>query len=133
MITVEQAVKTTINRFVYKSDGSKDNWSFLDDDVPTIYGDCEDFSFAVMRLFFGSIRATFKALWRKEAKLYYCRVYSQGSYYGHAIGEINGKFFDNAGVTRYGMNEFHYVIQHSVEPCSFAFIVWKFAISWFRS
>lgn len=105
-------VRETYSRFTYKLDKGED-YRFLDDRDP-ITGDCEDFSLTVMRVYFGGVRAAIKALWEGRAYIWHCKgIGADGKRYGHAVGEISGRFFDNSGVLRESREEFPYVAPNS--------------------
>lgn len=125
MITKEELTKIVdevYNRFTYKSDNGED-WRFLND-KGQIKGDCEDFSFTVIRMCFGGIKPSIKALLSGEAEMWRCRIRGEG----HAVGSIGGFFFDNSGRVYETQKEMRYVDPHSWEK----FTPFKMLIKFYR-
>lgn len=75
--------------FQYKKDGFFPIWRVMKGNP--LRGDCEDFSLTVMHRFYGGYKGMLTALWRGHAKVHTVRAVNGK----HAVGEINGKFFDN--------------------------------------
>jgi hypothetical protein len=112
-MSLQTAIQTVNTQFVYKSDktGLIDSWKVMKSKEGQMRGDCEDYSLTVMWLYSG--KSLKKFIWRlfisRRYKLH--RVKTINDVY-HAVGEIDGYFFDNWSMRALHKEEFYTTTKH---------------------